>query len=109
MWWMDKENLVKGAPLRVPPPDLFLFTDASHLGWGGHLDHHHAAGKWSTLHQQHHINWLELQAVFLSLQKFEKVVINHSVLVNTDNTTVVAYINKMGGHDPQPCVTCCGT
>ena len=35
MWWMDNENLVKGTPLRVSPPDQFLFTDASHLGWGG--------------------------------------------------------------------------
>ena len=33
----------------------------------------------------------------MSLKKFEKIVTNRHVLVNTDNTTVVAYINKMGG------------
>ena len=77
-------------------------------GVGGHLEHHLASGMWNVHERRHHINWLELQAVFLSLKKFEKVVTNRHVLVNTDNVTVVAYINKMGGHVPQPCVTCCG-
>ena len=44
-----------------------------------------------------HINHLELKAVFLDLKEFQTLVFNKTVLVATDNTTVVAYINKEGG------------
>ncbi|XP_070546087.1 uncharacterized protein [Ptychodera flava] len=96
-WWLDTENLLKGVPLRVPPPTQFLFTDASTTGWGAHLDELTASGSWSDNQRERHINWLELQAVFLALKRFQLSVTNQHVLVNTDNATVVAYINKMGG------------
>ena len=38
-----------------------------------------------------------LKAVFLALKEFQTLVFNKTVLVATDNTTVVAYINKEGG------------
>ena len=44
-----------------------------------------------------HINFLELKAVILALKEFEPLCRNKTVLVATDNTTVVAYINKGGG------------
>ena len=44
-----------------------------------------------------HINHLELKAVFLALKEFRTLVCNKTVLIATDNTTVVAYINKEGG------------
>ena len=44
-----------------------------------------------------HRNYLELKAVFLALREFQDLCINNIVLVATDNTTVVAYINKEGG------------
>ena len=44
-----------------------------------------------------HINHLELKAVFLALKEFQDLCSNNIVLVATDNTTVVAYINKEGG------------
>ena len=37
-WWINAENLFKGASLRVPPCTEGLFTDASTTGWGAHLD-----------------------------------------------------------------------
>ena len=40
---------------------------------------------------------LELQAVFLALQEFESVVSGQSVLVQSDNRSVVAYIVHQGG------------
>ena len=42
-------------------------------------------------------NHLELKAVFLALKEFRTLVCNKTVLIATDNTTVVAYINKEGG------------
>ena len=35
--------------------------------------------------------------VFLALQEFQDFFLNHIVLIATDNTTVVTYINKEGG------------
>ena len=44
-----------------------------------------------------HINYLELKAVFLALHEFQDLGIHNIVLVETDNTTVVSYINREGG------------
>ena len=44
-----------------------------------------------------HINHLELKAVFLALKEFQDLCWNNIVLVATDTTTVVDYINKEGG------------
>ena len=44
-----------------------------------------------------HINYLELKAVFLALKEFQDLCSDKIVLVATDNTTVVSYINKEGG------------
>ena len=43
------------------------------------------------------INYLELKAVFLALKEFQDLCTDKIVLVATDNTTVVSYINKEGG------------
>ena len=40
---------------------------------------------------------LELRAVFRSLKHFVLLVQNHTILVQSDNTTVVSYINRQGG------------
>ena len=44
-----------------------------------------------------HINYLALKAVFLALKEFQDLCVGKIVLVATNNTTVVAYINKEGG------------
>ena len=44
-----------------------------------------------------HINVLELKTVSLALRDFKDQCQNQTVLVATDNSTVVAYINKQGG------------
>ena len=44
-----------------------------------------------------YINVLELKAVSLALRQFKDQCQNQTVLVATDNSTVVAYINKQGG------------
>ena len=51
-----------------------------------------------------HINVLELKAVSLALCDFKDQCQNQTVLVATDNSTVVAYINKQGGtHSAEMC------
>ena len=66
-------------------------------GWGGHLGDWVISGQWSLAWAKHHINWHELQAVWLTLQHFLPQVRGTAVDVLTDNSTTVAYINKEGG------------
>ncbi len=44
-----------------------------------------------------HINCLELLAVHLALRQFRPLLLGKHVLVRTDNTAAVSYINRMGG------------
>ena len=96
-WWLEESNVLLGQPLHPLKHTLQIFTHASKEGWGAHLDEHTARGQWSLPESKLHINHLELKAVFLALKEFQTLVFNKTVLVATDNTTVVAYINKEGG------------
>ncbi len=44
-----------------------------------------------------HINWLELLSVHLALRQFQPLLLAKYVLVRTDNTAAVSYINQLGG------------
>ena len=89
--------MLTGQPLHPLKHALQIFTDASKEGWGTHLDEHTARGTWSLPESKLHINHLELKAVFLALKQFQALCCNKTILIATDNTTVVAYINKEGG------------
>ena len=96
-WWLEEDNVLQGQPLHPVRHALQIFTDASKEGWGAHLDEFTARGSWSVPETKLHINYLELKAVFLALKEFQDLCAGKIVLVATDNTTVVAYINKEGG------------
>ena len=103
-WWLQEDNVLTGQPLHPLQHALQIFTDASKEGWGAHLNEYIARGTWSLPESKLHINYLELKAVFLALKEFQKLCIGKMVLVATDNTTVVAYINKEGGMRSRPTV-----
>ena len=85
-------------------PQYPTLTDASNEGWGAHLDQNSTKGLWSDRERRLHINVLELKAVSLALRDFKDQCQNQTVLVATDNSTVVAYINKQGGtHSAEMC------
>ena len=96
-WWLEESNVLLGQPLHPLKHALQIFTDASKEGWGTHLDEHTARGTWSLPESKLHINHLELKAVFLALKEFRTLCYKKTVVIATDNTTVVAYINKEGG------------
>ena len=114
---LNGENGPRGMPsheaLSVSPQgaleistdhSIQLFTDASNEGWVAHLEQVSTKGLWSNRVKRLHINVLELKAVSLALQRFKDQCRNQTVLVATDNSTVVAYINKQGGtHSAQMC------
>ena len=105
---VDKPHSIEtGTSIHPPDPEFFLYTDASHYGWGAHLEPTTLSfhGRWTENQSQLHINMLEMMAIRLALKQ-AKTFIHHScIMISTDNTTVVSYINKQGGtHSPNLCV-----
>ena len=95
---------MRGADLHPKDHSIQLFTDPSNEGWGAHLDQSSTKGLWPDSEKRLHINILELKAVSLALRSFKDQCQNQTVLVATDNSTVVAYINKEGGtHSAEMC------
>ena len=101
MWkkpWFLNQGPVLGAPGRR----VTLATDASLTGWGAVMSGHPARGLWSGRHLTWHINCLEMLAVYRALKHFLPDLRDHHVLVRTDNTSVVSYINHQGGLRSRP-------
>ena len=104
---MDTNRFVQGTPIHPADPNAFLFTDASHYGWGAHLELMRLSfhGRWSEDQSQLHINMLEIMAIRLALKKTMEYIHHSCVMISNDNTTVVSYINKQEGtHSPNLCV-----
>ena len=76
---------------------LFDAKFFSQKGWGAHLNEIVLSGLWSNKEAQLHINVLELKAVLLALKGFQEHLQGQTVLICSDNSTVVAYLNKEGG------------
>ena len=55
------------------------------------------SGIWTRIDRKLHINCLELKAVTCALQHWAPLLQGHQVMIATDNSTVVSYINKQGG------------
>ena len=97
MWWTSQANLSQGVVFPPPPVKHVITTDASLTGWGGHLNDQVISGTWSFAEAQQHINILEMLAVQRTVQHFRDAVRDSQILIQTDNSTVVAYLNKEGG------------
>ncbi|KAJ8043023.1 hypothetical protein HOLleu_09945 [Holothuria leucospilota] len=75
------------------------------VGLGLHMRSRTLAGVWSEEKSRLHITVLELEAVVRALAALRDHVRGRSLTVFSDNTTVVAYINRQGGtHSPQLCL-----
>ena len=96
-WWQNPTNVMKGADLHPQAHSIQIFTDALNEGWGTHLDQVSAKELWSDREKRLHINGLQVKEVSLALKKFKDQCQSQTVLVVTDSSTVVAYINKQGG------------
>lgn len=91
-WWVDLSEVTKH--LHPPLPSVFITTDASKRGWA--WDHRAISGKWDPS-LLHHINWLELRAVFLAVKHWVTQLRGRTVAIQSDNRTAVLYILKEGG------------
>lgn len=90
-WWLSNVDssfryISHGKPV------CHIQTDASSHGWGG------VRGNQRTPEEAaHHINYLELLAILLTLKALCWDCANSHIQVQCDNTTAVCYINNMGG------------
>ncbi|KZS04664.1 Uncharacterized protein APZ42_032312, partial [Daphnia magna] len=99
-WWRDNLLKVNGKPIRLSSgefADITIFADASLIGWGAVCDKSTAQGPWTLEEKTLHINHLELIAALYALQCFTARASGVSVLIYSDNSTAVAYINRCGG------------
>ncbi|KAI2655442.1 ORF V: Enzymatic polyprotein [Labeo rohita] len=96
--WFLSQGPVLGAPCRR----VTLATDASLTGWGAVMSGHTARGLWRGHQLTWHINCLEMLAVFQALKHFLPDLRDRHVLVRTDNTAVVSFINHQGGLHSRP-------
>ncbi|KAL0160071.1 hypothetical protein M9458_043796, partial [Cirrhinus mrigala] len=69
-------------------------------GWGAVCNGQAASGSWTGPRLRWHVNCLELLAVFLALCRFLPMLRHKHMLVHTDNTATVAYINPRGVYAP---------
>ena len=83
-------------------PQHQITTDASLLGWGA--EHGvSTGGSWTHVKAQHHINYLEMLAIYLALQTFAKSWVNTDIHLMCDNTTAMHIVNHMGTSHSDSC------
>ena len=96
-WWNENlRSLVK--PIIRSSPELTICTDASLKGWGcwNEMTGESFGGRWSEVEVKERINWLELKAVWLSIQAICQQKYDMHLRVRSDNTTAVCCIKKQG-------------
>ena len=86
-----------GVSLEQVSLQLELWSDASDVGWGAHLDEHVASGLWAPEDVERSINARELLAIERALKWFAPLLAGSSVAVFADNSTAVSYLRNQGG------------
>ena len=106
-WWDNKGRFISGVTLKPSLTTHSLFTDASLSGWGAHLEPEGLLfhGAWTPDQSVLHINVLEMKAILLALKQCHQYVFNSSVMIATDNSSVVSYLKREGDtHSPSLCM-----
>lgn len=86
LWWR----------LNIKATNNDLKNDNFVSGWGAYCEGESTHGWWTESNVDSHINFLDLHAIFFGLKCFANHLSRGNVLIRTDNTTALAYINKMG-------------
>lgn len=97
-WWLRTAAAWRGNGILIPDHDLTIDTDARPWAWGGFLRGQHVGGFWSSWQLKHlSQNHKELLGVYYTLQGFEPELTGKTVLVQTDNKSVISYLMKGSG------------
>ena len=101
LWWKENISTMNGKAIIPIPSDLQAGTDASDGQWGGWLrvgnKTHEFGGFFKTEHAKLHINEKELLAIKFLIESARDLVNGKTISIGVDNTTAMAYANKMGG------------
>ena len=98
LWWTDTTNVLRGLPMTAPVPDIQIQTDASTTGWGISYQNRIISGLWDAEDRLLHINLLEMKTVLIACDRLATQLQDKCVLFLIDNSTVVSYLRKQGGH-----------
>ena len=97
-YWLQEASLWVGHGILIPQHDVTIDTDAGPWAWGGYLGPNFVQGFWTAWEQDNlSQNHKELLGVFYTLQGFEHRLRNKTVLVQTDNKSVMSYLGKGQG------------
>ena len=100
-WWCEALATWNGRSVRPRAHTAVLTTDASESGFGATLEMDdnstRMAGMWTEAEAARSSNWRELSTVRLALSHWGARLTGRSVLVRSDNTTAIAYVNRFGG------------
>ena len=99
LWWLNNVKRKNGKWIRPPDIQVRCCTDASLEGFGGiDLDSElYTSGRWSVKEAVDHINYLELLAIWYTLQALFSDRRNIHIEVQSDSVSAVAYVNNFGG------------
>ena len=94
-WWINIPHC--SAPIRRPNPSITITTDASKKGWGSVLNGVRAQGFFNLQERCYSINMLETIAIHLGLLSHLSDLKNQHILIMSDNTMAISYVQEMGG------------
>lgn len=95
-WWIDN---IKAQFRKIDQgtPQIVISSDASMSGWGAVCNGVKIGGRWNDDEKIHHINYLELLAVFHALKSFGKEHRFIHIGLRIDNTCAISYLKHFGG------------
>ena len=98
-WWIDSLLSNRSSPMRDPPADISIWSDAATnegCGWGGHTSLGTTVqGVWTEEERELHINVLETLG---AVNVVEALLPPDTIAAHfIDNTTAVAYVRNFGG------------
>ena len=96
-WWLHAFKDWNGSAVKQNVIQEQIFTDASAMGWGAHLQNRKASGHWNYKLFKNTSNYRELMAVRLALLLFAPYIQGIYVQIVSDSITTVAYLNHLGG------------
>ena len=100
VWW--KTHCYDHKMINISDTVIFtIYTDASSCGYGIFIQENNFCdyGSWTEQEQSKHINELELIAVYKSLESLKDTQFppKSKIIIFTDNSVALSYVNKQGG------------
>ncbi|XP_046979113.1 uncharacterized protein LOC124544558 [Vanessa cardui] len=95
-WWLD--NIHQVTPIHHEMMTTnYIVTDASDIQWGALVNSKRLQGAWTRQQQSWHCNMKEMYAVIAAISAETKNLKDSTVILQSDNRTVIAFIRNEGG------------